>query len=803
MRSLSGKCVLMISLFASGLFAAIPATPGWYEIPNTKLRQVDPCPARTCAVSGAEGQAAVINDWCSGAFDSTRNRLLVWGGGHNGYYGNEIYAIYLDPASVVRVTEPGSPTASYGSCTDAIAGGGQPNSRHTYDGITYLRSRDQFFSFSGSIACGPSARTNSTWIFSFSSMTWAQKIANGASFPNQVEGAVCDYDPVSGKVYVCDLANLYLYDPAANNYTKLGTTAPNVDYHCTGVLDPKRRKFLILGNGYAYMYDVNPASGYTGQNLITSGGDELLKHGYPGLVYDPVRDRIVAWSGGDTVYSLNLDTKQWVTFVYPNGPGAANGSGTYKRWNYSPASDVFVIVNSVDLNTFTFRFPASSMDTSAPTTPGNLQASSLSESVVRLTWTASSDPESGLKEYIIKRGGVEMARTTGLVFTDSGLAELTAYAYTVTALNNAGLISGAATANITTPADQTPPAVASTIAYSSGVLITFTELVDAASAASAANYAIDKGVTIQSATLLSNGRMVQLATSALQAGTTYTLTLNNIKDRAKTPNTIIAGTQAVLTGMPSTLLVKYGSSAAGNIFGLTGWNSVMKDVYTVYANSGAGGMTSTGNGSYNYQGVKGTARTFALGERIVVTWYNNTVSPITFTPKVSFNDSDRNGSGVAGTWYDMTPLTVAAKASGTTEYAITSTSAGSYTLVNINCNYTNDHELICDKVELWTGSAIESPSTMAVGASLRVSPNPFKASAMIELGGLTAASQLTVIIFDARGRIVDAFAPSMAERSVGRMQRPWNARGLSSGAYCIRIHSGGRWIQSKMLVLIR
>jgi hypothetical protein len=85
----------------------------------------------------------------------------------------------------------------------------------------------------------------------------------------------------------------------------------------------------------------------------------MVSEMYAGLEYDPVRDRVVAWNGGNSVYVLNLDTKQWTAVTATGGPGSASqsGRGTHGRWRYSPASDVFVLVNEFDQNGRTFRMP--------------------------------------------------------------------------------------------------------------------------------------------------------------------------------------------------------------------------------------------------------------------------------------------------------------------------------------------------------------------------------------------------------------------------------------------------------------
>lgn len=57
-------------------------------------------------------------------------------------------------------------------------------------------------------------------------------------------------------------------------------------------------------------------------------------------------------------------------------------------------------------------------------------------------------------------------------------------------------------------------------------------------------------------------------------------------------------------------------------------------VHVDFQGSGSPTITSGSNGSYDYQGVTGTSRTFSQGETVQVTWYNNSASSVVFTPKI-------------------------------------------------------------------------------------------------------------------------------------------------------------------------
>src|SRR5215475_13001406 len=85
---LSQVGIVLIDLPTVNLVDAgtIPATPGWFQIPGTQLRNA--CPPDGFGGSGypfASNCWAVTEAWNSAVLDTTRNRLIIWGGGHSDY----------------------------------------------------------------------------------------------------------------------------------------------------------------------------------------------------------------------------------------------------------------------------------------------------------------------------------------------------------------------------------------------------------------------------------------------------------------------------------------------------------------------------------------------------------------------------------------------------------------------------------------------------------------------------------------------------------------------------------------------
>ena len=115
----------------------------WISIPGTAMKSAAPDPARFPAIQGAMGVEAVVAAWSGGAFDTRRNRLVLWGGGHTDYHGNEVYAFSVESMSWERVTEPNpAPRLDFETNAD-----GTPNCRATYNGLAYLVHADRLFSF--------------------------------------------------------------------------------------------------------------------------------------------------------------------------------------------------------------------------------------------------------------------------------------------------------------------------------------------------------------------------------------------------------------------------------------------------------------------------------------------------------------------------------------------------------------------------------------------------------------------------------------------------------------------------------
>jgi len=342
----------------------IPSSLGWYDIPNSTLQSV--CPPNTSTYAFSDLCNGVVDGWSGAVADSKRNRLIIWGGGHTNYAGNEVYALDLNALQMIRLNNP-SPVNTTTACVETLSDG-TPNSRHTYDSLTYIPSADVMFSFGGSLNdCG--YFSSATWTLSLSTLQWTSQDPHNGPTPGAYPGVVADYDPNTQLVFLSDTHSLFSYSYSTNTYVTLNNDTA-LDYHMTGVIDPVRKLFIVFGGGWSSqgglaIFSIASGSSYAMQNLTsqTTGCDALLNASSPGLAYDSVQQLIVGWPDfGNTVYQFDPDTLTCTAVTYPDGPpdssqdgSASTSNGTFGRFRYFPSLGVFGLVNESSIDGHTIR----------------------------------------------------------------------------------------------------------------------------------------------------------------------------------------------------------------------------------------------------------------------------------------------------------------------------------------------------------------------------------------------------------------------------------------------------------------
>lgn len=324
--------------------------------------------------------------------------------------------------------------------------------------------------------------------------------------------------------------------------------------------------FLLLnkdgtGKNFSDWQDAEGGAGNTDINGITSG--DINGDGYPDIFFVG-HQRVGDYRFQSRLY-LNDGTGAMIR-VHRELPHLGRGNGAFADFDgdgrvdliyqgaelpYHSNSPTPTSDNNTasTIKTYIYRnidgLPA---DGTKPTEPTGLQVDPLGNTLM-LSWTAATDPESGIVRYNIYRNNIQVSTTSNTTYTDSGLQEGTTYSYQISAVNGAGL-EGPLSAQVVaaTAADTIPPKLDAVNAVGNTVvMVAFSEPVEQTSSEQAANYTFTSGVVVTTASLDLDLQTIKLATSPLIDGQDYTLTVNNVLDRAISPNQIAPDSQFSFT----------------------------------------------------------------------------------------------------------------------------------------------------------------------------------------------------------------------------------------------------------------
>jgi chitodextrinase len=216
-------------------------------------------------------------------------------------------------------------------------------------------------------------------------------------------------------------------------------------------------------------------------------------------------------------------------------------------------------------------------DTSAPTIPANLQATVVSSSEIRLTWTASTD-DVGVSGYRIYRDGSLIATSTGLIYSDTGLSAATSYIYRVAAFDSAGNASSQTAALTVNTGDTTPPTVPAGV----NATAVSSSRIDLSWTASTDNVAVASYRIYRNSALLATVTGTSYSDTGLAASTAYTYNVSAVDGtgNASAQSTDASATTAAAAGWAGTVLIGTSATERGHGIAVDGSGNIYVSGYT-------------------------------------------------------------------------------------------------------------------------------------------------------------------------------------------------------------------------------
>ncbi len=277
-------------------------------------------------------------------YDPVRDRMLVFGGYGAGIYRNDVWALTLS----------GNPAWS------ALTPSGSPPVGRLSHNAIYDPLRDRMVVFGGA---SNGSYHNDVWALTLSGTpAWSPLTPSGTP-PTGRSGHAAIYDPVRDRMVVFGGAvgsSSYRNDvwaltlsgsPAWSALTPAGSIPPELFNH-TAIYDPARDRMIVFGGGESttsYRNDVwalTLSGGSAWSKLATLGSPPTGRIGHA-ATYDPVRDRMVVFAGYDgpasyrnDVWALTLSgSPAWCALI----PTGTAPSRRVTRAIYDPERDQMVV----------------------------------------------------------------------------------------------------------------------------------------------------------------------------------------------------------------------------------------------------------------------------------------------------------------------------------------------------------------------------------------------------------------------------------------------------------------------------
>ncbi|HEX8172607.1 MAG TPA: right-handed parallel beta-helix repeat-containing protein [Thermoanaerobaculia bacterium] len=246
--------------------------------------------------------------------------------------------------------------------------------------------------------------------------------------------------------------------------------------------------------------------------------------------------------------------------------------------------------------------PAPTLDTIAPSIPGNLRVLTAGPAGVTLSWNAATD-NVGVSVYKIYRRGVEVAAIAATTWTDTNLADETSYSYAVKAVDAAGNLSGSSDAvsvssSMLTDGDAptAPAALRASEIAKDAVLLSWNGSTDNVGVT---GYRVFRGTTLVATVTTTSYRDLNLT-----AGTTYTYQISAVDkagNQSGGSNVLTVATTAAIIDADTiapTAPVKLAAAAVTATSVSLGWSASRDDVavvrYDIYrGNVKVGSASST------------------------------------------------------------------------------------------------------------------------------------------------------------------------------------------------------------------
>jgi hypothetical protein len=380
----------------------------WLKINANRFEEVWTPVSQRAQVDGVAlgSPRKIIAAWSSMTWDPNRHHLIIWGGGHANYAGNDVYRfdaadLRWHRASLPSAVEPLFDDRRFFTVDGAL---NAPISSHTYDNQEFLPQLDQFITFGGAsynagrifvlddgvTKTGPylwdPSRADANMVGGLDGSQVDPNVTGGRMWTNRnaiavngtgarrpdsfvngtsayvleqgVESILVTESPQNGgdlfRYQIPSLAN-----PALDRWDLIGPGLRSYSDQGAGAYDPVRRLYLRtakMGTSYGIVM-WNVATAGLANNPIKfvppNFNGQFVLSKLHGMDFDSQRSVFVLWNGGGRIWYLKppasgpaFSATGWTVTEAPvsgtSSPALTAGTGVLGKWKYLASHDVML-----------------------------------------------------------------------------------------------------------------------------------------------------------------------------------------------------------------------------------------------------------------------------------------------------------------------------------------------------------------------------------------------------------------------------------------------------------------------------
>lgn len=362
--------------------------------------------------------------------------MVVFGGGHTDYGGNELYALaklQSDTPIYLRLRDATSPAPTNVN----FDGSGNPVSRHTYQTISWVGGTRNWLFSAGALFRYTDA--SSHLVGHYANLDTSSPNTNNpwnqvASMPGGGgAGNITCWDSVNDVVWFNGLAanQVGYYDPSVNSWSDAGFKSPSAGTNAHSAIDTTRGLWFAVWAGSTAVqgYNVSAKSVSSDYYTVNTTGTAPPSGDNKSILWDPIDDRFVVWAGGNTLYYLTPPTTNpgqggnawtWSSQTYTGStvPSAQTNS-TFGRFAYLSDPRCYVLWYDAVTDPYFFR-PDSAVD---PTITGTLSVTNANDTVsaTGVTTIVGTSSTTNTNDTISASGTITAIGTSNTIAADDAV----------------------------------------------------------------------------------------------------------------------------------------------------------------------------------------------------------------------------------------------------------------------------------------------------------------------------------------------------------------------------------------------